>query len=172
VARLIEPTATFAESHKSFIREVISRGEGAVPWVLAMAGENFAEYVAWLESSAQGIGLEQGFVANSTFWLVDDRDEIVGVSNLRHELNDALDKFGGHIGFGVRPSERGKGYGRELLRRTLEQASRMGIERVKLICDRDNVRAAAVIGACGGRLEEEEFMEEHGTTIRRYWIEA
>jgi predicted acetyltransferase len=172
LARLIKPTAAFAESHKSFIKEVIARGEGLVPWVLAMVGEDFPEYVAWLESSAQGVGLEEGFVANSTFWLIDGQDEIVAVSNLRHELNDALEKYGGHIGFGVRPSERGKGFGTEVLRKTVEQARSFDIGRVKLMCDRSNVRSAAAIRRCGGEFEEEEFMEEHGTTIQRYWIEV
>ena len=171
MARLIEATTTLAQSHESFIAEVVARGEGLVPWVLAMASGDFAEYVAWLESSSQGIGLEEGFVANSTFWLVDERDEIVAVSNLRHELNEPLMKFGGHIGFGVRPLERRKGYGTEILRKTLEQARALGIARARLTCDRNNLGSAKIILSNGGELEDEEFMEEHGIVIQRYWIE-
>src|SRR5688572_26709861 len=75
---------------------------------------------------------------HSTFWLVDANDEIVGVSNLRHRLTDSLLRFGGHIGFGVRPSARRRGYATELLRATLVEARGRGLRRVRVTRDQRN----------------------------------
>jgi len=71
VTRLVRPSAHLERSHASFVREVLDRREGLVPWVLAEVGDNFEQYVIKLESQSQGIDLPAGFVPSSTFWLLD-----------------------------------------------------------------------------------------------------
>lgn len=125
------------------------------------------EFPAWIRSRIdmeQGINLDPRKVPMTTFWMRKDGHPI-GISKLRHRLNDALLQSGGHIGFCIRPSERGKGYARELLDMTIRRAWGMGIDRVLLTCDADNERSWRTIERCGGRLED------IGTSERRYWIE-
>jgi predicted acetyltransferase len=77
---------------------------------------------------------------------------------------------GGHIGYGVRPSERGKGYGTEVCRRTLEAARGLGLARVLITCDTDNPASARIIEKNGGVLENEVRSRETGKMKRRYWV--
>ena len=169
--RLIAPHADYERTHRSFLDEFVARGEHVIPWVAAEPYVTFGDYVAKLAAAAQGIGIHEGFVPHSTFWLVDARDEIVGISNLRHRLTDSLTRFGGHIGFGVRPSVRRRGYATELLRTTLVEARGQGLRRVRVTCDPMNVASAKTILRNGGVLAEEEFMPEHERVVSRYWID-
>ena len=169
--RLIEPAVHLEASHASFLEEFQLLGEQLVPWIVAEPYERFSDYVEMLEAASRGIGIPADFVPHSTFWLVDARDEIVAISNLRHELNEFLLTYGGHIGYGVRPSARRMGYATELLRQTLMEARARGIDRVRLTCSKDNLASAKTILRNGGVLDDEEYMPEHGEIVCRYWIE-
>lgn len=158
-------------SHASFLAEFREAGEDVVPWIVAEVGDDFVEYVRRLHAASDGSGIPAGFVAHSTYWLVDPSEEIVAISNLRHELNDFLLTYGGHIGFGVRPSARGNGYATEVLRQTLLKARSRGIERVRVTCARSNVASARTILRNGGQLDDEEYMPDHGQVVCRYWID-
>ena len=87
-------------------------------------------------------------------------------------LTDALKREGGHIGYGIRPKERGKGYGTILLSKTLEKAKDLGLERVLLTCDKSNIASARVIIKNEGKFDSEEFLEEKGAYFQRYWIDV
>lgn len=169
--QLIHPTVELEASHVSLVNEFRERGEPFIPWIIGEAYDTFAEYVRKLRQARDGVGLPVGFVPHSTFWLVDGAGEIVAVSNLRHELNEALLAHGGHVGYGVRPSERGRGYATELLRLTLLEARQLGIERALVTCDKLNAASAKVIQKNGGILENEQFVSELGKTVSRYWIQ-
>ena len=129
------------------------------------------------ENERKGEGLPEGWVPATTLWLVDG-DRFLGRVNSRHRLVPHLMQFGGHIGYMIRPSERGKGYGnlqlalaldycREHLRDTIDGG------KVLVTCDDDNIRSAKVIEANGGMLENKVENFEFGRTVltRRYWIE-
>jgi predicted acetyltransferase len=169
--QLNNPTVELEASHVSLVNEFRERGEPLIPWIIGEPYETFAEYVETLRRASKGFGLPPGFVPHSTFWLVDGAGKIVAVSNLRHELNEALLAHGGHVGYGVRPSARGRGYATELLRLTLVEARRLGIERVLVTCDKLNPASAKVIHKNGGEFENEQFVPELGKTVSRYWIQ-
>ena len=78
--------------------------------------------------------------------------------------------FGGHIGYGVRPSVRRRGYATEILRLSLVEARSIGIGDVRLTCDQENIASAKSIIKNGGVLDEEAYMAEHGHVVQRYWI--
>lgn len=123
-----------------------------------------------LARAARGEGLPEGFVAHSTYWLVLEGKTVVGVSNLRHELTPFLRHEGGHIGYGVRPSARGNGFGTEMLRQTLDRAAELGLTRVLVACDADNERSIRTIVRNGGVLEADDVLAHDGATLHRYWI--
>ena len=168
---LIEPTTELEESHETFLWEFQERDEQVHPWIVAEPYEDFCAYVEMLENASKGVGIPSDFVAHSTFWLLDMDGEIVAISNLRHELNDSLLEYGGHIGFGVRPSTRRQGYATEILRQTLMRAKKMNIGRVRVTCAKDNSASAKTILRNGGILEDECFMSDYGGIISRYWID-
>ncbi len=127
---------------------------------------DFDFYLAYLELKEP----EDGKVPDSTFFLLDeDRDRLLGAVNIRHYLNDYLLREGGHIGDGIRPTERRKGYATEMIRLALEECRKLGIERVLMVCRKDNVGSAKSILRNGGVLEN-EFMDSEGFVEQRYWI--
>jgi predicted acetyltransferase len=118
---------------------------------------------------SDGINLKPGWVPMTTHWLLDDAGEVVGVGRLRHRLTPALLEDGGHIGYYVRPTHRGKGYGTEILRLLLVEARKLGIDRALLTVHSDNGASIRVIERNGGVLEDERTDPE-GVPYRRYWI--
>ena len=116
-------------------------------------GLTFEEYKEWLvekQRDSEQEGLVDGWkVPYTTFWLYDD-DVPVGFGSVRHFLTEALSKIGGHIGYGIVPQFRGKGYGKEILRLLLEQAQEIGIEKALVTIRLDNDASKAVALANGG----------------------
>ena len=111
------------------------------------------------------------YVPGSAFFLLDEeRDRLLGAVHIRHYLNEELRHSGGHIGDGIRPTERGRGYGNEIVRLALEECRKLGIDRVLMTCDKDNVASAKTIIKNGGVLED-EFVNLHGVIEQRYWID-
>lgn len=96
-------------------------------------------------------------------------NQLIGMSNIRTELNGYLLKFGGHIGYSIAPNERRKEFGYFLLFSTLEEAKRIGIEKVLVTCDHDNLGSRKIIEANNGVLENIVCSYEQGK-VRRYWI--
>jgi len=114
---------------------------------------------------------KDGKVPDSVFFLLDvERNILLGAVNIRHYLNDYLFRFGGHIGDGIRPSERGKGYATEMIRLSLIECKKLGIDKVLMVCDKSNIASAKTIIKNGG-IFEKEFVDEDGEINQRYWID-
>ena len=110
-------------------------------------------------------------VPDSVFFLLDaERNVLLGAVNIRHYLNDYLLQYGGHIGDGIRPSERRKGYATEMIRLSLIECKKLGIDKVLMVCDKSNIGSAKSIIKNGGILEN-EFVDEDGEVNQRYWID-
>src|SRR5688572_23688703 len=116
--------------------------------------EDFAGFLSRVRDEAEGRRRDPGRVASSQFWLVQD-NIILGSSRLRHELPPELEHEGGHVGYDIRPSARGQGFGTILLRLTLERAAARGFDRVRITCDADNVASLRVIEKNGGVFDAE-----------------
>jgi predicted acetyltransferase len=109
-------------------------------------------------------------VHNDLYWIVDD-GEVVGFLAFRHELNEWLREAGGHIGYSVRASRRRQGYASAALRLGLERAREIGLERVLVTCDDDNVGSYRTIEGAGGVLQDVSDQSARGhAMLRRYWI--
>ncbi len=164
-----EPHAGLQDSYRDLIREFREAGEPLIPFPLAFANDDFPTFLARLAACAKGDGLPPGFVPHSTYWLVKD-DVVVGVANLRHRLTEALRWEGGNIGYGVRPSARGRGYAREILRCTLVRAREIGLREVWLTCAKTNLASVHTIVGQGGIFISEEFLPERGEIVQRFRI--
>jgi predicted acetyltransferase len=144
----------------------VGAGEGG--FGIASFDIEYADFPTFLQKQidmAKGIGIDlTRYVPQTTYWLfVNERP--VGIGRLRHYLNDHLRRIGGHIGYAIRPSERGKGYGTLILRELLMKAKERGIEAALVTCDEGNIRSMKVIERNGGQLEG------IAEGKRRYWIQ-
>ena len=170
VLRVEPPDVAYEASYRALVREFLVHGEPLIPFTLEFSHADFPAFVERLAACARGEGLPPGFVPHSTWWLVRDGKEVVGVSNLRHALTPKLRVEGGNIGYGVRPSARRRGYATALLRGTLERARAVGLQEALLTCAKNNAASVATIRRCGGRFDSEEFIPERKEVVQRYWI--
>ena len=95
----------------------------------------------------------EGFVPATMLWAVDG-DRWLGRVSVRHELNDHLIRFGGHIGYAVRPSVRRRGIATTLLRVGLGMLNGIGVGEALILCAEDNEGSRRVIETAGGKLEK------------------
>ena len=108
---------------------------------------------------------------SKTFLLIRENDnKIVGSINVRWNLNEEMLKFGGHIGYGIRPTERRKGYNKINLYLGMIEAKKLGLEKVMLDCDVDNIASDKTLKALGGKLERTEVDPYDGILTNVYWF--
>ena len=138
------------------------------PWkIWANDFHDFDHYLNNLDTAEEA---QNGWVPDTTLFCLDkDRNIFVGAVNIRHYLNDALRKTGGHIGDGIRPSERRKGYATAMIALALEECKKLGIHKVLMCCDKENIGSAKSIIKNGGILENE--VEAEGHIEQRSWIQ-
>jgi predicted acetyltransferase len=135
-----------------FTREVVDRPEG------------FAELVGFLlRQREEEAPRPRAYVPFTELWM-DQDGEYVGRISLRHELNELLWTWGGHIGYSVRPSARGRGHASSALRQMLEVARERGLTEVLVTCDPDNEASRRTIEGAGGVYEDTREGK------RRYWV--
>jgi predicted acetyltransferase len=98
-------------------------------------------------------------------------NKIVGVIQIRHYLNEFLEKYAGHIGYSVCPSERKKGYATQMLKRVLPECKRLGIDKVLVCCVQGNEGSKKTILNNGGEYESTVYLKERDVYLERYWID-
>ncbi len=163
--KLIRPNQNFEKSYREYIAEL--GNEERYPFPMDWEFEKFSDLVQRLEEFSEGKNIPEGFVPSTTYWLVED-DDLVGVSNLRHFLNDRIRAEGGNIGLGIRPSRRCNGYGVILLRLTIEKALERGITEIHVHCHKENEASVRMIKNSGCRLDSEINSNSGNQIIQRY----
>ena len=126
-------------------------------------------YEVYLEELARGEAGHGKWLPCTNYFLVDETDRVVGMIDIRQELNEYLRQVGGHIGYGIRPSERRKGYATLMLAEALKVTDALVISNVLVTCNEENIGSVKTIQNNGGR-EDESFTEDDGTVVRRFWI--
>ena len=111
-------------------------------------------------------------VPSTTYFAIRKHDlKLVGIIDLRHHINHpVLSTWGGHCGFTVLPSERGKGYATQMLRMNVINASKIGIEKMLVVCNAENIASEKTILANGGQFEN--IIESDGCKMKRFWIKT
>jgi len=167
--KLVKASMALEKAYDSYITEWEDSGEQIVPMAAIRNGMSYQESLdnwAYYQSDK---AFEKGFVPATNYFLVDENGHIKGCLNFRHTLNDNLLIVGGHIGYGVCPSERGKGYAVMMLQLFLESIKDDPLNRVLITCDDGNIASYKTIIACGGELEN--IVNHKGKKVRRYWIQ-
>ena len=136
----------------SFISEFRRSGDRMNPGVMKKYDGDFTAFLAYIEASSDPRRVKAGNSESDTYVMKDDKGRIIGMSSLRHRLTDELLVSGGNIGYGIRPSERNKGYGTKQLALVLEKCRELGFEKVLVTCDGDNIASAKVAENNGGVL--------------------
>jgi predicted acetyltransferase len=167
--RLVKPTIELKDAYLEMLQEWKNTGENMVPWVLKFDTTDFELMIKKLEDYSRGIGLNEGQVEHSTYWLVNGNDRVLGAVNIRHRLNESLLKTGGNIGYGVRPGDRRKGYASKMLALALDITREMGLSKALVTCDEDNIGSERTIINNGGIFDSSEI-EGESNIVKRYWI--
>ena len=167
--QLVTPSFELKNGYLELLDEQHQAGEDY--FQSASAQKDFAAFVEELNSQSKGINLPLGFVPMSTFWMTNSSQMILGRSVVRHFLTPALEHHGGHIGYVIRSSERKQGYGALILSLTLEKAHALGLARVRITCDTDNIGSVKVIEKNNGVLSATTISEQTGKLISQYWID-
>ncbi|GAA0503890.1 acetyltransferase [Paractinoplanes deccanensis] len=169
---LIAPTTrlrtSWLESRDEWGRGVHQDGAGYRPTDDVDTEAGFATWVARLHAEEDPAAPVADDWVHCTYrWIVED-DRYLGSIALRHTLNDGLLNYGGHIGYGIRPSARRRGLATWALARMLDEARTLGLDRVLITCDPANEASARTIESAGGVLEDVRTTD--GKTVRRYWV--
>lgn len=167
---LIRPSMELQDAYLDFYRDWKESGEDMVPWVIEKDPSDFEAMLDFLWKNEDKKFISEGWVPSSTYWLVVDGQIIVGAVNIRHDLTEKLYNCGGHIGYGIRPSERRKGYATRLLAFALEKSKEIGINKALVVCDDYNTASRKTIINNGG-VQDKDFIDEDGNVINRFWIE-
>jgi len=161
---LVFPAKHHETAASEYLKEHIAFGENT------LHGDSFldsaASFDCWLKDINEAL---TGEIPSIIFFAIrkfDDR--LLGTINIRHPYKGYV-QVHGHIGYGIRPSERGKGYATTMLQLALDYCKTIGLEKILLTCDKSNVASAKTIQKCLG-IFESEIQKENGDTSQRYWI--
>ena len=167
---LVKPDLSYADEIIKYKEESLAES----PIINGSAGlDRFSSIEVWLEELKKRScedTVPKGLVPSSTYLAVREKDNyIVGMIDIRHYLNEYLTQVGGHIGYGVRKTERNKGYAKQMLKLALEKCKELKIKKVLITCDEDNIASEKVILSANAKLEDIRNVD--GENKKRFWID-
>lgn len=167
---LCKPSLAFASELDAYRREMLAAGSSFDGCSRLEDYDNVTQWLDRVTKCEEPANCPPDKVPSNSYLAVRRADgRVVGIMDLRHHIDHpVLRVWGGHIGYSVRPSERGIGYGKEMLRQLLPVCKARGLDRVLLTCHTDNPASAHIILANGG--VPENIVTVDGQDIQRYWI--
>lgn len=167
---LVKPDLSYADEIIKYKKESLAES----PVINGSAGlDRFSSIEIWFEELKKRScedTVPKGLVPSSTYLAVREKDNyIVGMIDIRHYLNEYLTQVGGHIGYGVRKTERNKGYAKQMLKLALEKCRDLKIKKVLITCDEDNIASEKVILSANAKLEDIRNVD--GENKKRFWID-
>lgn len=169
---LTKPDTSWAEEIRSYRQEMLDAGSSIDGAVMLMRMENIADWLDLIGRLENEETVPDGFVPSDQFIYIRPSDnKIIGMIQVRRRLNDYLERYGGHIGYSVRPSERRMGCAKHMLADCLILCKAQGLNRVLITCRQDNEGSRRTILANGGVYESTVFCERDDEMLERYWID-
>lgn len=173
-SKLIRPLAEYKDSYLEALREYHAEKRYLYQDIHGL-NANFDQFIKELRA-------EKGYphqpyqdwvepVRETVVWMVKDGDYL-GSVDIRHRLNWHLEKWGGHVHFVIRPSIRGKGFGKKILKKAIPIINYLGIDKALLTVSPDNAAGIKIIESCGGKFEDKTSETEQFPAMRRYWIDC
>ena len=167
---LVKPDLSYADEIIKYKEESLAES----PIINGSAGlDRFSSIEIWFEELKKRScedTVPKGLVPSSTYLAVREKDNyIVGMIDIRHYLNKYLTQVGGNIGYGVRKTERNKGYAKQMLKLALEKCKELKIKKVLITCDEDNIASEKVILSANAKLEDIRNID--GENKKRFWID-
>lgn len=172
--RLLLPNKKNKKAFLSALRDFQSTKEPGRGFNSLNYGEIKKDFDAFIAEKKKQRGETQpkGRVPNTTYWLFDG-NTMIGEIDIRHRLNKKLKVVGGHIGYSIRPSKWNKGYGTKMLALGLKKCRQMGLQKVMITCDEDNMGSRRVIEKNGGIYKKSvkaDWYENGNKPLRQYWV--
>lgn len=171
-AFLVKPELRHAEQIRAYRQEFLECGDSMDGCSSLRKRENPAEWLTDVEMRSRKETVPANWVQSTQFIYVRETDgKIVGMIDVRHYFNDFLEKYAGHIGYSVCPSERRKGYAAAMLREVLPYCKEIGLKSVMISCAEDNIGSRKTILQNGGVYESTVFYSDENVNLERYWID-
>lgn len=168
---LIRPTSEYASQITEYRHEFLDAGDSMDGTGPLRRIKDPEEYITVCSEYEDPATVPSHLVPATQFFFIRKSDnKLVGMIQIRHSFNDFLEKFGGHIGYSVRPSERRKGYAREMLKMALLFCREIGLEKVLITCIDGNVGSEKTILANGGVYESTVHEPNENEDLKRFWI--
>lgn len=166
------PTMNHEKAAIQFKNEFFEHGERVINGSALLDQMEYSEWLKNVQNNANPETVRGDWVQATTFFAVRSFDKkIIGMVDIRHNLNnDFLMNYGGHIGYAVRPSERRKGYGTQILAMAIDYAREIGLKRVMLGCHSDNIASLCTIEKCGGICTENKIAFDQ-KPMKVYWFD-
>ena len=168
---LIEPSEEYAEQiaeYKQAFLDADSSMDGCGP---LRRCENSITYIAECRKYASPETLPEGLVLATQFLYIRKADNrLVGMIQVRHYFNDYLSKFGGHIGYSVKPDERRKNYATSMLKAALLYCKELDLDKVLITCIDGNIGSEKVIFNNGGVYESNVYEPDMKRNLKRFWV--
>ena len=171
-SKLVKPAAKYKESFLEALSEFHAEDRYSFLNIEALSQE-FDQFIEDINSGQRH--LHKPFanwvepVPETILWFVKG-DHYIGSFNIRHRLNWHLEKWGGHLNFVIRPSMRGKGFGKKLLQKGLPCAYYLGIDKALITLDPNHTATEHIIDLCGGEFQDETPQTDQFPARKRYWI--
>jgi predicted acetyltransferase len=167
--KLVLPTLEYKDLVMDYKREFIENGDSMDGTAGLQQYDIFEEWYNSILDNSHEETVREGLVPASTYLAISvNSNQLVGMIDIRHRLNEFLLNYGGHIGYSVRKAERQQGFATEILALDLQECLKLKIEKVLLTCDKNNIASAKTIINNGGKLENE--VNDGDDVIQRYWI--
>ena len=171
ILTLKRPDISFSDEIRSYRQEFLDAGSPLNGCGPLADMEDPAEWIAHTVRFEKGDDIPEDMVPSTQFIYVRESvGKIPGTIQIRHSFTPFLETYGGHIGYSIRPSERRKGYAKQMLHDCLPYCKELGLEKVMVSCVDTNVASRKTILANGGVYDGTVWEPEEQVNFERYWI--
>ncbi|MBE6561722.1 MAG: GNAT family N-acetyltransferase [Ruminococcaceae bacterium] len=168
---LCRPTSQYAQQITEYRKEFLDSGDSMDGTGPLRRMEDPLEYIRFCQKGEDPSSVPPHLVPATQFLFIRKNDDkLIGMIQIRHYLNDFLEKFGGHIGYSVRPSERRRGYAKEMLRMALPFCKEIGLTKILITCIDGNIGSEKTILANGGAYDATVYEPDNRIKLKRFWI--